>query len=159
MENSTSTHLDGIADYSSALDTLCKLAQHSLMLFEQDLEGMGFNSEARYESLRRFLLGGRNNRLRVLVQDAQYLANACPRMTMLLRQFDDRIAIHRSTKLQTTDPFCVADSAHYARRFHFDDPRGLLVTNDPENARLLESRFDEIWENSRPAMSTTTLGL
>lgn len=161
MGNSTSKHLDGIADYRSALDALCGLAQHSLMLFERDFDGLGFNSEARYESLRGFLLASRRNRLLVLAHDTNHLATGCPRIAMLLRQFDDRMHIRRSAKhlLQVAEPFCVADSAHYLRRFHFDDPRGLFVENDPENARLLESRFAEMWENSQPAMPTTTLGL
>ena len=161
MDNSTSTHIDGIADYRAALDTLCGLARHSLMLFERDFEGLGFNSQARYESLRRFLLGSRNNRLLLLAHDTKHLATGCPRIAMLQRQFDDRMYIRRSAKhlLQIAEPFCVADSAHYLRRFHFDDPRGLFVANDPENARLFESRFAEMWENSHPAMPTTTLGL
>ncbi len=45
------TQLDGIADYTAALDTLCKLAQHNLYLFE-GFRRFGYNSEARYTTLR-----------------------------------------------------------------------------------------------------------
>ena len=45
-------------------------------------------------------------------------------------------------------PFTVADEAHYVRRYHFDDTRGLLAKNDPEGARLLNSRFQEMWKIS-----------
>lgn len=153
------THLNGIADYTTAIDTLCGLAQRELCLFEKDYEGLGFNSEARYEMLRHFLLANPANRLLMLVYDTQFLSTQCPRISMLLRQFDDRMFIHKPSRMNCTTPFCVADNAHYLRRFHFDDPRGLLAKNDPENARVLESRFMEMWQNSRPAMPITILGL
>ncbi|MDO9053211.1 MAG: hypothetical protein Q7U37_04670 [Gallionella sp.] len=154
------THLDGIADYTHALDTLCRLAQHNLYLFEMDYDGLSFNAESRYETLRHFLLANPANRLFVLAQDTHYLSTRCPRMMMLLRQFDNRMFIHQTTtRNQITAPFCVADNAHYVRRFHFDDPRGLMAVNDPENARALESRYMEIWSDSHPAISTTKLGL
>lgn len=155
------THLDGIADYTAALDTLCEQAQHHLYLFEKDYEGLGFNSEARYETLRHFLLANPANQLLVLAHDTHYLSKLCPRMMMLLRQFDNRMLIQQTTQDQRhiTAPFCVADHAHYVRRFHFDDPCGLLALNDPENARPLEALYLEMWANSRHALSTTTLGL
>lgn len=152
------THLDGIADYTSALDTLCNLASHDLYLFERDYEGLSFNAESRYETLRHFLLANPSSHLFVLTQDAHYLATRCPRMMMLLRQFDNRMFIHQ-TDSQIIAPFCVADNAHYVRRFHFDDPRGIMALNDPENARALASRYMEIWADSRPAISITKLGL
>jgi len=155
------THLDGTTDYCAALDKLCSLAQHQLYLFEKDYDGLGFNSAARYETLRHFLLANPANHLYVLAQDTSYLSTLCPRMMMLLRQFDSRMYVHRIAKniQQSSAPFCVADDAHYVKRFHFDDPRGLLAINDPSNARTLHSLYMEMWKISHPAISTTTLGL
>ncbi len=155
------THLDGIADYSAALDTLCKLAQRNLYLFEKDYDGMGFNTEARYQTLRNFLLASPAHRLFVLAHDVRHLSAFCPRMMMLLRQFGTGMFIHQTPKnLQhITEPFSVADESHYVRRFHFDDPRGVLAQHDPEKARALKSHFLEMWASSHPAVSTTRLGL
>ncbi|OGS99472.1 MAG: hypothetical protein A3K04_02235 [Gallionellales bacterium RBG_16_56_9] len=155
------TKLDGIVDYTAALDTLCKLAQRNLYLFEKNYDGLGFNTEARYETLRSFLLANPANRLFVLAHDMRYLSTLCPRMMMLLRQFGSGMFIYQTpTNLhQVTEPFAVADDAHYVRRFHFDDPRGLLAQHDPENARALKSRFMEMWSVSHPAVSATKLGL
>jgi hypothetical protein len=154
-------HLDGIADYTTALDTLCGLAGHNLYLFENDFDGLGFNGEARYETLRRFLLASPAHRLFVLAHDTRYLSTRCPRMLMLLSQFGTGMSIRQTPKsLQhITAPFSIADESHYVRRFHFDDPRGILARNDPENARALKSRFLEMWEASHSALSTTRLGL
>jgi len=155
------TRLDGIVDYIAALDTLCELAQHNLYLFEKNYDGMGFNTEARYSILRNFLLASPAHRLFVLTHDTQYLSTLCPRMMLLLRQFGTSMFIFQTPKnLQyISETFSVADDAHYVRRFHFDDPRGILAQHDPENARALKSRFMEIWTSSHPAISSTKLGL
>ena len=155
------TRLDGIADYTAALDTLCQLARHNLYLFDKDFDGLGFNAEARYATLRDFLLASPINRLFVLAHDTRYLSTLCPRMMMLLHQFGGSMFVHQTSAglHQITEPFSVADDAHYVRRFHFDDPRGILAQHDPENARALKSRFMEMWAASHPAASTTRLGL
>jgi hypothetical protein len=155
------TKLDGIEDYIAALDTLCKLAQRNLFMFEKDYDGLGFNTVARYEALRNFLLANPAHRLFVLAHDTRYLSTYCPRMMMLLRQFGTSMFIYQTPKnLQSiSEPFSVADESHYVRRFHFDDPRGILARNDPEKARALKSRFMEMWASSHPAVSTTKLGL
>ncbi|MDO8261614.1 MAG: hypothetical protein Q7T21_00135 [Gallionella sp.] len=155
------TKLDGIVDYVAALDTLCKLARHDLYMFEKNYDGMGFNTEARYTTLRNFLLANPAHRLFVLAHDTHYLSTLCPRMMMLLHQFGTSMFIYQTPKnmLHITEPFSVADNAHFVRRFHFDDSRGILGQNDPENARVLKSRFLEMWAVSRPAVSATRLGL
>lgn len=155
------TRLDGIVDYVAALDTLCNLAQHDLYIFEKNYDGLGFNTEARYTTLRNFLLASPSHRLFVLAHDTRYLSTLCPRMMMLLHQFGASMFIYQTPKnLQyISEPFSVADNSHYVRRFHFDDSRGILGQNDPENARAMKSRFLEMWAASHPAVSPTTLGL
>jgi hypothetical protein len=155
------TTLDGVADYIAALDTVCASAQHTLNIFEKNFDGIGFNSEARYDMLRRFLLVNSMNRLNLLAHDPQPLIRFCPRMMTLLRQFGHSMFIYQTPKsLQhITEPFAVADNAHYVRRYHFDDTRGLLARNDPEEARRLNSRFQEMWASSQPCASATQLGL
>ena len=81
------TKLDGAADYIAALDTVCASAQHTLNIFEKNFADIGFNSEARYETFRHFLLAHTNNRLHLLAHDPQHLIRFCPRMMALLRQF------------------------------------------------------------------------
>ncbi len=163
MDEFTLQHakLDGIQEYTDSLDKLCKLAERNLYLFEKDYDGLGFNSEARYVTLRNFLLASPAHRLFVLAHDTRYLSTFCPRMMMLLRQFGTGMFIYQTPKnlQQITEPFSVADDAHFVRRFHFDDPRGIFGTHDPENARALKSRFLEMWSSSHPGVASTRLGL
>lgn len=152
---------DGVADYIAALDTVCASAQHSLIVFEKNFADIGFNSEARYNTLRRFLLASNTNRLRLLAHDPQHLVRYCPRMMMLLRQFNHSMSIFQTPQHlhHVTEPFAVADDRYFVRRFHFDDTRGLLAKNDPEGALELKSRFDEMWASSHSGASATTVGL
>lgn len=155
------TQFDGVADYIAALDTVCASAQRTLNIFEKNYEDIGFNSEARYDTLRHFLLGSSNNRLQLLAHDPQHLVRYCPRMMMLLREFSHSMFIYQTPPhmLNVTEPFAVADNTHYVRRYHFDDTRGLLARNDPEGARLLNSRFQEMWQSSHSGATPTRLGL
>lgn len=155
------TAINGNNEYVSALDSLCGLAQRNLCLFEKDFEGMGYNNEARYLTLRALLLANPVHRLRVLCHEPRYLATRCPRMILLLQQFSNSLFIYQTPKnLQhLTEPFAIADEQHYVRRFHFDDPRGILARHDPTYARTLKSRFDEMWASSHAAISPTKLGL
>lgn len=153
--------LNSTRDYTDALDTLCGLAQRSLYMFEKDFDGIGFNSEARYDILRGFLLASPTNRLHLLAHDTRPLEQRCPRMMMLLRQFSYNMHIFRTPEhlRGVSEPFAVADELHYVRRFHFDDPRGILARYDAGGARTLQSRFLEMWSSSHAAVSATTLGL
>ncbi|MFA6015343.1 MAG: hypothetical protein WC742_09775 [Gallionellaceae bacterium] len=155
------TQFDSVGEYIAKLDELSNLARHSLYIFENNFEDLGFNSEARYEALRYFLLNNINARLHLLAHDSQPLVRFCPRMIMLLRQFSHKMHIHQTSASlrHITEPFAVADQVHFVRRFHFDDIRGIYAKNDPEGAILLHARFEEMWESSHPGASATTLGL
>lgn len=150
-----------VAEYISALSTLCGLARHSLLIFEKDFENIGFNDEARYQILRNFLLNNPKNRLQLLAHDTRPISQYCPRLMTLLRQFGHSMFIFQTAinMKHLTQPFAVADDAQYVRRYHFDDTRGILALNDGEGAQLLKSSFMEIWEISRPSASTSTFTL
>lgn len=151
----------GSADYIAAMDNICGLAKRNLIIFEMDFVNIGFNNEARFEQLRRLLLDNPNNRLQLLAHDTRPMSQHCPRLMRLLRQFGHNMFIYQTPKhLQhLTEPFAVADESDFVRRFHFDDTRGILGHNDGVNARLLKSRFTEMWETSHSNASTSTFTL
>ncbi|MEW6562149.1 MAG: hypothetical protein AB1400_02855 [Pseudomonadota bacterium] len=155
------TTLNGSADYLAALNTLCSTAGHELCFFDKNFEGTGFNSELRSQLLRDFLLANPSNRLRVLAHDTRHLEQYCPRLLALQRQFGYAVHIYQTPThfRHISEPFAVADSLHYVRRFHFDDLRGILAIDDPEEARKLHARFEELWSASHPALSGSPLGL
>jgi len=155
------TRLEGVGELTDAIDAIIAKADRRLRFFDRNLDGIGFNSPKRHEALRAFLLARRANRLHIAVHDTGYLNRACPRVQLLLKQFSHAVEIRQTHPHAQGihDAFFIADDAHCLHRFHFDDARSLLATDDPVEAKVLNERFEEIWEASFPAVFATTLGL
>ena len=153
--------INGNAEYIAALDVVCGLAEHSLLIFEENFDNLGFNSVARYNILHYFLLSNPLARLQLLAHNTQNISLYCPRLIMLLRQFGHKVSIYQTPKSLShlSEPFAVADELAFVRRFHFNDSRGILAVSDPINARLLKSRFQEMWRASRASVFSDTTGL
>ena len=153
--------ISSMAEYVTAIDKLCKMAEHNLYLFEKDFDRLEFNSEERYNTLRSFLLSSPVHKLHILAHDTSYLTSKCPRMMTLLHQFSGNMFIHQTPKnLQPiAAPFSVADDEHVVRRFHFDDARGMFAIQDSANAHSYKARFMEMWLASHSAPSSARLGL
>ena len=153
--------ISSMVEYVTAIDKLCKMAEHNLYLFEKDFDRLEFNSEERFNTLRSFLLSSPVHKLHILAHDTSYLTTKCPRMMNLLHQFSGNMFIYQTPKnLQhIAAPFSVADDEHLVRRFHFDDARGQFAIQDSANAHALKAKFMEMWTASHPAPSSTRLGL
>lgn len=161
-EDPTPEHrrLEGNLEYEQALDALFARPGRKLMIFDR-LLGTAYNSTARYDLLRRFLLASRARTIQIVLHDTSNLERDCPRLVNLLRDFSHAVTIQQ-TEPQAKgvyDPFAVMDERDYVHRFHYDDTRGLLGFDDPHEARGFVQRFEELWEASTPASSGTTLGL
>lgn len=153
--------LNGEGEYTSAIDAVIQAAQRSLRIFDPDLAKGGYSSLRRFESLRDFLLRGRSNRLEIVLHETDYLTGHCPRLMQLLQTHGHNICIHKTQEHArlASDPFIVADAAHYVHRFHHEGIRSLLAMHDHAGARALEERFSQLYEASHPAVFATTLGL
>jgi hypothetical protein len=153
--------LEGPLEYEQAINTIIQQASHQLRIFDYDLRNEGYNSPQRFELLQNFLLASRTNRMTIVLHDTRYLTSECPRMMNLIRQFSHAISIYQTTAEArvATDPFIIADDAHFLHRFHYDHPRAALSLHDKEAALDLVRRFNEILELSEPAAPATTLGL
>jgi hypothetical protein len=151
----------GTADSLVAIDEVIAAAQRTIRIFDTALSNRGFNSPARTESLRRFLVAGRAHRLLIALHDTELLTRECPRLLTLLRQFPMSIEIHRTIAQarNAMDPFVVADDHSVWHQLHFEQPRAIVAVHSPADATPIAQRFDEIWELSEPAVSATTLGL
>jgi hypothetical protein len=154
------TRIFGSAEYEAAIDATLANASAKIRIFDQAL-GREYNSPARYDALRRFLLASRRNTLQIVVHDTATMDRNCPRILNLLRTYGHAISInetHPSAKL-VYDPFVVVDDRCFVHRFHFDEMRGLAGMHDPIGTNTFIERFSEIWEASSPAVFATTLGL
>lgn len=151
----------GMTEYRQALDAVIEHTRHTLQLFDFDLHDGGWNSPQRYARLKRFLLASVHNRLHIALHSVDYVSRNCPRMLNLLREHSYAVFIHQTNPEARAvfDPLLIGDDAHYAHRFHFEQPRGEYVLNDLAKTQGLIQRFNEIWQASTVAVSATTLGL
>ena len=160
IQASQQRKIEGMAQLDECLDTLFARPGRRLRIFDRQL-GAAYNRTHRNDLLRSFLLASRSNRLQLVLHDTSNLQRDCPRLLDLLRRFSHSISIHEtdSQAKGVYDPFAVLDERDYVHRFHYDDTRGLLGLDDPQEALTFVHRFEEIWEASAPAVSATTLGL
>ena len=156
-----SRQLTGIAESQEAIGEVVVTAQRVLRIFDITLAHRGFNSPARIEQLRRFLVAGRAHRVMIALHDTDPMERDCPRLITLLRQFPMSIEIHRTLAQarNAADPFVVADDHSVWHQLHFEQPRAIVALHSPADAMPIAQRFDEIWDLSEPAISATKLGL
>jgi hypothetical protein len=151
----------GSTDSLAAIDEVVAAAQRTLRIFDITLSNRGFNSPARTEMLRKFLVAGRAHRLLIALHETDSMIRECPRLLTLLRQFPMSIEIHRTIAQarDAMDPFIVADDHSVWHQLHFEQPRAIVALHSPADTLPIAQRFDEIWDLSEPAVSATTLGL
>ena len=150
-----------VAEQIAAIDELIGLGRRRIRVFDQDLSQTGWNQSSRAERLAAFLRGERGRRLDIIVHDTHHLESACPRLLSLLRTYSHGVTIYRtgSPAKHATDPLVIVDDRHYLHRFHFDQGRAAMGVNQPDQARPLAIRFEEIWATGEPGVNATVLGL
>jgi len=153
--------LIGEEEYEAAIDNVIAHAERALHIFDSDLSAGGYSNLKRFEALRDFLAQSRGNRLVLVLHETDYLTARCPRLMNLLKTYGHAISIQQTAEHAriASDPFIIADDAHYVHRFHSDGMRFLLALHDHAGARQLQERFDQLLEMSAPAVFATTTGL
>ena len=153
--------LASIAEQIAGIDELIALAERRIRVFDQDLSQTGWNQPARVDRLAAFLRGTRGRRLDIIVHDTGYLETGCPRMLNLLRTYSNAMTIYRTgvEARFASDPLLIVDDQHYLHRFHFEQSRATLGIGQPEQARPLSNRYDEIWATGEPGINATVLGI
>ena len=151
----------GTADSLAAVDEVIASAERTIRIFDADLTHRGFNSPARAEKLREFLVAGRAHRILVALHETDGLERDCPRFLTLLRQFPMSIEIHRTVgeARNARDAFVLGDDHSVWHQLHVDQPRAIVALHSPQDTLPIVQRFAEIWDLSEPAVSSTTLGL
>ena len=152
------------ADAREAIEAVVGTAQRELRIFDaspRTLREREFGRPARVEILHNLLLANRGHRLRVVLHDVKSIEIELPRLIELLTRFAGQFEIHRTVGQATEarDPMVIADSGHFWRQLHIDQPRSVLTLHDEVGARPFIDRFEEIWEMSELAVSGSTLGL
>jgi hypothetical protein len=151
---------ESFREYEQIVDGMIPLTQRIIRNFDRTLSP-AWNSRARIELLRQFLLAHRSNRLLILLHETRDLAGSAPRLLELARQFSHACVIRetlRSAK-HASDPFVIFDGSHYVHRFHYQHMRAAEGRHDAVGAQQLIERFGEIAEASGPPLAASVTGL
>lgn len=147
--------------FHAAVDRLLEQPGRELRIFDPDASALRLNDSARIATLERFLLSSRTRRLYLVLHDVELLSRRSPRMMALLGRFAHAIQINRTHEeiREIQDSFLVLDAQHYVRRPVAAFFRGAMGLGDETEGLTMRTRFMEIWGQSFPAVSSTTLGL
>lgn len=160
LPNAAYRRFEGMREYEAIVDDLIPGTQRIIRVFDKALSP-AWNTPRRQEALRLFLLANRQNRLLIVVHEAESLDRVCPRLVELVRQFGTSLRIHetQSPAKQVYDPFVIFDASHYVHRFHYRFLRAAHGSNDVLGAQQLIDRYTEIWEASALAVTAGASGL
>ncbi len=147
-------------EYDVIIDRMIPLTQRIIRVFGRT-PSRAYNSAARIELLRQFLLAHRANRLVIVLHETGQLAAEYPRLISFTRQFSHACSIRETLRAakHAYDPFVIFDASHYVHRFHYDHMRAAQGTHDAAGAQQLIDRFDEIQECAGPPLATHVTGL
>ncbi|HSC98916.1 MAG TPA: hypothetical protein VLI21_08435 [Casimicrobiaceae bacterium] len=153
--------LASISELVSAQDEVIALARRHIKVFDVDLSWGGWNSAARCDALASYLRRIPGARLDVIVHDTHWIEACGARVAALLARHSHAMTIYRTGERARSamDPLLIVDDTHFVHRFHVDRVGGKLSIGDPERAKALVERFDEIWESGEPGVTGTVLGL
>ena len=157
----TASQFDTYTEYLIALDQLVTTAEHSIRIYDHDLQAGDFNSRALYARLHDFCLAGGARRIEILLDDAAYVQKRCPRVMTLLRDFSHVIEI-RQTDPDSERPnyrFALGDRGAVLKRFDKDAMHAQFDPDDVASAAMLHQQFDHLWQHTIASVSATTLGL
>lgn len=147
--------------YSDAISLILQTAQQELLIFDQDLSRGNFASLQKHELLKQFLSTSITSHLTIILQDAAFFQEKCPRLLGLLKVFGHKMSVHvtnQSVK-HVKECFILADGQHYVKRINIDQARFKYATNDQSSVEALKTRFQELREAIQDVVTITPLGL
>lgn len=155
------TVVDTVAAQVAAINELIALARLRLQIFDIDFSSGGWHTPARADKLAAFLRRAPKARIELIAHDLRWLEASCPRILALLKSHSHVITVYRTgaEARSAMDPLLIADGKHFLHRFHIDQPRASFAIEQPQLARPLVTRFEQIWATGEPGLSATVLGI
>jgi hypothetical protein len=147
-------------EYEMLIDRMIPQTQRIIRVFDKTLS-RSYNSSARIELFRQFLLAERTNRLLIVLHDTRQLTAECPRLLGFVQQFSHACSIRETLRAakHVHDPFVIFDGSHYVHRFHYNHMRAAQGTHDAAGAQQLIERFSEIQDCAGPPLAANVTGL
>jgi hypothetical protein len=148
-----------LGEYRTAIDIVITSAKTELIIFDNDLQDMAFDTAARITLLSTFLAASTNRHLRVLLRDSTYLNSRAARTQALLRDFSAQIEIRVAAEPKESSVFICSDNGICLLRPHYQHPKSILTLDDKPRWRLLNAQFNTMFDVSEASVAPTHLGL
>ena len=157
------TAFDTRAAFIEQLHDALGRAQREVWMADRDFADWPLAEAGFTSTLQSFLRQSAANQLRLLVRDAERIPAAAPRFLQVLRGHAVNaqcrvIPAHAAARFGEACSMLIADRSLLVRRFHRDHLRG-ATEFDPAAARPWLDQFETLWEESSPALASTTIGL
>ncbi|MGI9026944.1 MAG: hypothetical protein ACR2GP_15465 [Burkholderiaceae bacterium] len=154
---------DTQAEFGAQLQTALLRAQSEVWMADADFAQWPIGHPEFASALQGFLRQSAANHLRMLTLDAAHIARSAPRLMTVLRTHAHNaecriVPSHAAPRFGEACAMLIVDRSFLVRRFHHDHPRGATEL-DPAAALPWLDQFEMLWEESSPALSSTTLGL
>ena len=151
------------AEFGAQLQTAIERAQSEVWMADRDFAEWPIGRPEFASALQAFLRQSAANHLRMLTLDAEHIARNAPRLMTVLRAHTHSVECrivpsHAAPRFGEACSMLIVDRALLVRRFHRDHLRG-ATDLDPAAARPWLDQFETLWDESTPALSSTTLGL
>jgi len=149
--------------FAEHLQSGLERAQTELWLADRDFADWPLQTPAFASTLQTFLRRSAAHHLRILTVDAERIAALAPRFIAVMKAHAHNaqcrvVPLHAAARFGEACSMLIADPALLVRRFHRDHPRR-AADLDPGEARRWLDQFEMLWEESTPALASTTLGL
>ena len=158
MSTELTTHW---SEHDAALATILRSLTTSLLVFDEDLVRLGLERPENVEILRRFLVAGTRNRIRIVVKNAAPLRSHSPRLFQMLATYPEQMTVVQCPQHlhSLNDAQFIVNETHALIRFHRDSARSRAIFDDREACIPYIQRFQDIEREGGESISATTLGL
>jgi hypothetical protein len=138
-------------------------AQREVWMADRDFADWPLVMPEFTSALQSFLRQSAANHLRILTLDAERIPTAAPRFMQVLKPHAVNaqcrvVPPHAAARFGEACSMMIVDRSLSVRRFHREHLRG-AIEFDPSAARPWLDQFETLWEESSPALASTTLGL
>jgi len=147
--------------YSDAINLVLANAKNKILIFDQDLSRGDYASLEKFKLLQKFLTANIASHLTIILQDATFFQEKCPRLFNLLIIHGHKMSVHvtNASVKHVKECFILADGRHYVKRMHIDQARFKYALDDPQSVEILNNRFQELQDAIDDVVTTRPLGL
>jgi len=148
-------------EHDVALQKILLLATKDVRIFDDDLSKLKLESRENAESLQRFLAAKQQNKLSIVVKNAEPLRRDSPRLMKLLMSYPQQMSVVECPPhlASVSNALCLADDRHALVRIHKDHARSRIIIDSAPECTPYLLRFEEIVKEGGEPISATTLGL